>query len=195
RTYHVLVLREDSPVPSGQGAVVSSPQAYGAPEFISIARKGTGWELNLPAYSNDVLTAIAKSGGLPGTDAVDEVIVHRNARRGGSWEAIIQDFNCNGVPSPIPGTPIYRIPLRVRPGNMAPLRPEDIILRDGDVLYIPAREERLFYTAGLIGPGQHILPRDTDLDVLEAMARVRSPLLNGNFAASNFTGVNVQPGL
>jgi protein involved in polysaccharide export with SLBB domain len=195
RTYHILVLREDSPAPTSQGAVVSSPQAYGAPEFISIARKGTGWELNLPAYNNDVMTAIAKSGGLPGTDALDEVIVQRNAKRNGSWEGIIQDFNSHGVPYPIPGTPIYRIPLRVRPGNLAPLRPEDIVLHDGDVLYIPAREERLFYTAGLIAPGQHIMPRDTDLDVLEALARVRAPFFNGNFAATNFNGVNTQPGL
>jgi protein involved in polysaccharide export with SLBB domain len=195
RTYHILVLREDSATPSAQGAVVSSQQAYGTPEFISIARKGTGWDLNLPAYNNDVLTAIAKTGGLPGTDALDEVIVQRNARHNGSWEAIIQDFNANGVPSPIAGTPIYRIPLRIRPGQLMPIRPEDIILRDGDVLYIPARDERLFYTAGLMGPGQHIMPRDTDLDVLEAMARTRAPFLNGNFAATNLSGVNVQPGL
>ncbi len=195
RTYRILVLREDSAAPSSQGSVVSSPLAYGAPEYISIARKGTGWEINLPAYGNDVLTAIAKTGGFPGTDAIDEVVVQRNARRAGSWETIIQDFNANGVPSPIPGAQIYRIPLRVRPGNLMPIRPEDIILHDGDVLYVPAREERLFYTAGLIGPGQHILPRDTDLDVLEALARVRAPLINGNFGASNFTGVNVQPGM
>src|SRR5262249_1844054 len=142
-----------------------------------------------------VLTAIAKTGGLPGTDALDMVVVQRNARRGTSWDAVVQDFNAHGVPSPIPGAPIYQIPLRVRPGTPLPIRAEDVTLQDGDVVYIPAREERLFYTAGLLPTGQHILPRDTDLDVLEALARSRGSLLNGNFAASAFTGTLVQAGI
>ncbi|HEY7310623.1 MAG TPA: polysaccharide biosynthesis/export family protein [Gemmataceae bacterium] len=193
RTYHVLVLREDSPVPNQ--AIVSSQTTYGSPEFIGISRKGTGWELTLPAYHNDVLTAIAKTGGLPGTDAVDAVVVQRNARRGGGWDTIIQDFNAHGVPCPIPGAPIYQIPLRIRPGTPLPIRAEDVTLQDGDVVYIPARDERLFYTGGLLPSGQHILPRDHDLDVLEALARIRGSLFNGNFAASALTGSIVQTGL
>jgi protein involved in polysaccharide export with SLBB domain len=193
RTFHVLVLREDSPFPSQ--AIVSAQTTYGSPEYISGSRKGTGWELTLPAYHNDVLTAIAKTGGLPGTDALDSVIIQRNARRGMSWGVVIQDFQAHGIPSAIPGTPIYQIPLRIRPGTPLSIRAEDVTLQDGDVLYIPAREERLFYTGGLLPSGEHILPRDHDLDVLEALARTRSTLLNGNYAASAFTGTLVQPGI
>ncbi len=194
RTYHVLVLREDSPV--SQQAVVTSQLGGGGPEYIGISRKGTGWDLTLPAYQNDVLTAIAKTGGLPGTDAVDMVIVERNASRGGrNFDAIAQDFQLNGTPACVPGGPMMQIPLRVRPGTPLSIQPQDVILRDGDVVYIPAREERLFYTGGLLPPGQHILPRDSDLDVLEAIARARGPLFNGAFSTSNLAGTMLLPGL
>ena len=35
--------------------------------FFTLA--GTGQIIDLPAYQNDVLTALARTGGLPGTDA------------------------------------------------------------------------------------------------------------------------------
>jgi protein involved in polysaccharide export with SLBB domain len=194
RTYHVLVLREDSPIP--QQSMVTSQLAGTGPEYVSISRKGTGWDLVLPAYHNDVLTALAKTGGLPGTDAVDTIIIERNSPQGGrNWEMIAQEFQTNGPPPCVPGGPLMRIPLRVQPGTPLPIRPQDVILRDGDVVYVPAREERLFFTGGLLPPGQHILPRDTDLDVVEAVARVRGPLMNGNFSTSNLAGTMIMPGL
>jgi protein involved in polysaccharide export with SLBB domain len=194
RTYHVLVLREDSP--TAQQGVVTSQLGGGGPEYVSISRKGTGWDLVMPAYQNDVLTALAKTGGLPGTDAVDEVIVERNpSRTGRSWELIAQEFQANGASACGSGGATTRIPLRVRPGTPLPIRPDDVVLRDGDVVYIPAREERLFFTGGLLPPGQHLLPRDTDLDVVEAIARVRGPLFNGAFSTSNLAGAILLPGL
>jgi protein involved in polysaccharide export with SLBB domain len=196
RTYHVLVLREDSPNANTQSPVVTSTLGGGGPEYVSVSRKGTGWDLVLPAYQNDVLTALAKTGGLPGTDAVDEVVIERNASRSGrSWEAIAQEFQANGPPASVPGGPVMRIPLRVRPGTPLTIRAEDVVLRDGDVVYIPAREERLFFTGGLLPPGQHLLPRDTDLDVLEAIARVRGPMFSGAFSTSNLQGTMLLPGI
>src|SRR5579884_2475923 len=135
RTYHVLVLREDSPL--SQQAVVTSQLGGGGPEYIGISRKGTGWDLTLPAYQNDVLTAIAKTGGLPGTDAVDMVIVERNTTQGArNFDAIAQEFQLNGAPACVSGGPMMQIPLRVRPGTPLSIRPQDVILRDGDVVYI-----------------------------------------------------------
>jgi protein involved in polysaccharide export with SLBB domain len=194
RTYHVLVLREDSPTP--QQGVVTSTLGGGGPEYVSISRKGTGWDLVLPAYQNDVLTALAKTGGLPGTDAVDAVIIERNATRGSrNFDVIAQEFQANGPPACVTGGPLQRIPLRIRPNTPLPVRPEDVILRDGDVVYIQAREERLFFTGGLLPPGQHLLPRDTDLDVLEAIARVRGPMFSGAFSTSNLAGTMLLPGI
>ncbi len=114
---------------------------------------------------------MAKTGGLPGTDAIDTVIIERNPHGGRNWDVITQEFQSHGCPAPIPGGPIVQIPLRAPSGAPLPIRPEDVVLNDGDVVFVPAREERLFYTGGLLPPGQHILPRNTDLDVLEAVAR------------------------
>jgi protein involved in polysaccharide export with SLBB domain len=194
RTYHVLVLRQDSPSPTQQ-TVITSQLGTGGPEYIGVSRKGSGWDLILPAYQNDVLTALAKTGGLPGTDAIDTVIVERNIRGGRSWDVIAQEFKDHGAPARVPGGPVVQIPLRAHPGTPLPIRAEDVILHDGDVVFIPAREERLFYTGGLLPPGQHLLPRDTDLDVLEAVARVRGPMFNGAFATSNLAGTILLPGL
>lgn len=193
RTYHILVLREDSPYPSQ--SFISTQTTYGSPEYIGLTRKGTGWELTVPAYNNDVLTAIAKTGGLPGTDARDEVVIQRNARRGFKWDTTLQDFKAHGVPAAIPNASIIRIPLRVRPGTPLPFSAEDITLYDGDAVYIPARQERLYYTGGLLGTGQHILPSDYDLDVLEALARTRGTIFNGDYVGSAFYGSLVMAGL
>jgi hypothetical protein len=85
--------------------------------------------------------------------------------------------------------PPVTIPIRTRKGEPpVPFRPEDVILNDGDILYVRARELELFYTAGLIPPGEYILPRDYDLDVVEALARVRGPMVNGAFAQNNLSG-------
>ena len=42
-------------------------------------KRGTGYVLNLPAYENDVLNALARTGGLPGLDAENEVRIERGA--------------------------------------------------------------------------------------------------------------------
>ncbi len=67
---------------------------------------------------------------------------------------------------------IVRIPLRMHPGEPVPFRPEDVVLHDGDVVFIETRETEFFFTGGLLGGGQFPLPRDFDLNVLEAIAVV-----------------------
>ncbi|MDX1967969.1 MAG: polysaccharide biosynthesis/export family protein [Planctomycetaceae bacterium] len=65
---------------------------------------------------------------------------------------------------------IIRIPVRLGPGEYTDIREEDIILGDGDIVFIESRETEVFYTGGLLGGGQYTLPRDYDLDVLGAIA-------------------------
>jgi hypothetical protein len=43
-------------------------------------------------------------------------------------------------------------------------------LEEGDVVYIESRDAEVFYTGGLLRGGEHLIPRDYDLDVLGAMA-------------------------
>ena len=55
-----------------------------------------------------------------------------------------------------------------------------MILQSGDILKIESRETELYYTGGLLPVGEFVLPRDYDLDVIEAVAQVRGPFLNGS---------------
>ena len=47
---------------------------------------------------------------------------------------------------------------------------EDIILGDGDIIYVDTRETDVYYTGGLLGGGEFPIPRDYDLDVLAAIS-------------------------
>jgi hypothetical protein len=62
------------------------------------------------------------------------------------------------------------IPLRVPAGTCIQLSPEQTILRDGDIVYVESRQAEVFYTGGMLPGGQHLLPRDYDVDIFEAMA-------------------------
>ncbi len=185
RQYHVLVLREDT------GAVtIGSSGGYGSGiggggTFVSQTRRTAGFPLDLPAYENDLLNALTRTGGLPGLEAEDEILIERGAYRPGTQP--------NGIPAETKQT--IRIPLRLRPGQPLGFRPEDLILRTGDVVSIRARRGDVFYTGGLLPPRAFPLPPDTDLDVLQALAYVGGPILNGGLNANNLSGQIVQSGL
>lgn len=167
RTYHVVVMRQES---IGGATLVEN-------NFVRNQKRGTGHELELPAYKNDVLNALAETGGLPGLEALNRVVIHRNVR---------PDLP-PGLPAPQPDGPptvarrTIEIPLRTRPGEPVPFGPEDVILHDGDVVFLEARDHEVFYTGGLLPTGEHSLPRDYDLDIVEAISMVGGSMANGGF--------------
>jgi hypothetical protein len=182
RTYQVVVVREDS----GSGATGSESGSGrssgrggggrgGATEQL---RRGSGSLVNLPAYQNDVLHALAATGGLPGLDAKNEVKILRGkykdaAQRLAMMRALREGCTLDPCvcPPPPPDDPsVIRIPLRLPPGMDPQLRPADVILEDGDILFVEARDTEVFYTGGLLQGGEYPLPRDYDLDVLGAIA-------------------------
>lgn len=63
-----------------------------------------------------------------------------------------------------------RIPLRVRDCSALNITDRDVYLNDGDIIFIQSRENEVFYTGGLLGGGQYTLPRDHDIDILEAIS-------------------------
>jgi protein involved in polysaccharide export with SLBB domain len=205
RQYHVLVIRGDSPFAQATtgGAIPAQTTGFviGVGGGSTGSRRGMGYTLDLPAYENDVLNALARTGGFPGTEAVDEVIIYR----GGAAAALGAAGALPGLPGCLPGLDpkmlaaqgegVIRIPLRVRPGEVPPLRPEDITLETGDVVYIESREADVYYVGGLLPAGEYVLPRDVDLDVVEAITRVRGPLLSGGInPAYNINGSLIIPG-
>ncbi len=83
------------------------------------------------------------------------------------------------------GRHVIRIPIRLGPGETADIRPEDVILYDGDIVFIESRDTEVFYTGGLLGGGQYTLPRDYDLDIMQAISLAQS---RGVMGASRAVG-------
>jgi protein involved in polysaccharide export with SLBB domain len=176
RTYNVIVVRQDMGSSGGGAAAQGSSNSFtrGADQ------SATGRMVKLKAYQNDVLNALIESGGLPGVNARNEVKVLRASRadqrrRDEFVQQFYQQYYCNpdpcGCPPPLPEDPsVLKIPMRLPPGVIPSFRPDDIILEDGDIVYIESRDAEVFYTGGLLPGGEFKIPRDYDLDVVAAMA-------------------------
>lgn len=181
RTVKILVVREES-----GGAA-------------DITKRGTGHVVDLPAYENDVLHALSETGGLPGLDAKNEVLIYRGLFEDGmNYDQIIQqaamdacdcqdDCFCDESPKPDPPN-LTRIPLRYNPVNPPRFSQEDILLSEGDIVIIRSRDRETFTTGGILGGGEFPLPRDKDLDVLGAIAMAGGPLGNGGTGISALGG-------
>ncbi|MBA3313357.1 MAG: polysaccharide biosynthesis/export family protein [Planctomycetaceae bacterium] len=173
RHYRVMVIREET------GGIVQANSQSGS--GIS-AKRGTGYAIDLPAYENDLLHALTETGGMPGLDAKSEVIIMRGNMTGAvDHDLLLAQLNngigpCGGL-MPLPEDPnAIRIPLRFYPENPPRFTEENIILGEGDVVYVPSRENEKFYTGGVLGGGEFLLPRDYDLDILKAVAIARGPV-------------------
>lgn len=207
RTYHVLVLREDA----GSVTFGSTGGSGGlnAGSFFTETRKSTGTPLDLPAYENDLLNALSRSGGMPGYEAEEEVIIQRTAT--GKKKASKVHCPPSRLPEEIPSIEtephgqthpeavqepeIIRIPIRLRIGEKPTFKPSDIILQDGDIVTVRIRRGEVFYTGGLIPPRMFTLPRTRDLDVVEALILVGAPIINGGLGVNNFTGQTQNAGI
>ena len=171
RIYTVTVVREDTqPV---TGLLTGGANA-------GQNKRGNGFTLRMQAGENDVLRALNASGGPPGLDARDEILIFR-----GTYDPAK------------PESSITRIPLRIFAEQQLTLCEADIILRDGDVVKIESRDSstELFYVAGVAGSRQFQLPRDYDLDVIQALTLVNAPLQNGGFSQTQFNGNALATGI
>lgn len=153
-----------------------------------------GYDIRLNADRSHVLAALNATGGLPGFNEKNELVIYKTARMPESLRQELTAYFCNPECAktkrpfiPCQGTKadegcfsyesgliedswILRIPLRVPPGQIPNIETNDIVLDDGDILQIESRETELFYTGGMLRGGQFPLPRDYDLDVLGALA-------------------------
>lgn len=193
RTYHVLVVRQD--------AMGNQPNQTGGAfgigtvgQATGVSGRGTGVALDLPAYENDVMNALTRSGGLPGFDAADEVLVERGyfdpkAGVEDPETQVQEDTRAASLDPAEFGGRVKRIPLRLPAGQRPDFTEKDIVLNNGDIIYVATRASEVFYVGGLLFTGQYQLPRDYDLGVVEAIAVTRGTLVNGGVSSfNNFTG-------
>lgn len=199
RTYHVLVLREDAGSVSFGSTGGSSGLTGGS--YFTETRKSTGTPLDLSAYENDLLTALTKTGGMPGFEAEEEVIIQRFSQekkpskesseplrlteQTPSIEGGLQSKTSSSASRP---QETIRVPLRYQIGNKPTINPSDIILQNGDIVSVNLRRGDVFYTGGLLPPRVFPLPRNRDLDVIEALILIGAPIINGGVGTNNLTG-------
>lgn len=187
RKYKVIVVREDMVDPrrmreQGEGEVTIGSERTGAAHLVE-----------LPAYENDVLHALTQSGGLPGLNAKNEIVILRGTFDYATdvkplLEELPQFLDPND-PRATRDKNVIRIPLRAAPGKpLQKLEQDEIILNDGDIVFIQSRDAEVFYTGGLLQGGQHAIPRDFDLDIFGAMA------MAGGSVAAAAGGVNLDGG-
>ena len=193
RYERVMVIRDDgtnsSVSFSNQGLI-----GFGSSTTISSGNSATGQVVELPAYENDVLNALARTGGLPGEGAIQEVLVYRKETQESDGFALNGDLQsaCDYCPG---DAKAIRIPLEVPAGTCPQINPEDVILHTGDIITIRAREPELYYTGGLIPSGEFQLPYDRDITVVEALLKARAPVVSGGLSTSNLTGNILNNGL
>ncbi len=173
REVRVLVIREEA------GGVIQTGARGAGPD--SGLKRGAGYRVDLKAGENDLLTALSATGGLPGTDAMNEVVIYKGGATGSAEydariAAIRRQPNPCGCRPPLPdpyGPGAVRIPLRFFPEAPPTFTEADITLETGDIVYIPARDREKYYTGGVLGGGEYLLPRDYDLNILQAIAAAR----------------------
>jgi hypothetical protein len=83
---------------------------------------------------------------------------------------------------------VIRIPVRLAPGQSPNITEEDITLYDGDIIFIESRDSEVFYTGGLLGGGEYMLPRDRDLRVTEAVSVAQGRTTGGGGGALASSG-------
>lgn len=208
RTYHVTVIREDVTSSDQRFSSNGNGSANVGASYMGGISRGTATALELPAYRNDILEALSLTGGLPGLNAKNEVVILRKAYSdefsnkdymnsndsGYAMSEVARRYNESGdINNLNSDLGVLRIPLRVAPNEQPPqLTSEDVTLYDGDVVYIQSREAEVFYTGGLLRGGVHPIPRDYDLDVMGAIATAGGTV--GASAGATNTGTNGKVG-
>ncbi len=153
-------------------------------------KRGTGETIDLPAYENDLLHALNETGGLPGLDAENEVLIIKGGfQDAAQHDAMVAQLAASkgpcDCPPILPDAPnVVRIPLRYYPDQPPTFAPKDIILNDGDIVMIQSRDSEKYYTGGAIQGGEQALPRDYDLTILQAIAKA------GGSAGPGGTGIS-----
>lgn len=170
RQYRVYVQREDTQqVPfTGAGGLGAFYQN----------KKGNGVTVFLDEGRNDVLNALNLAGGPPGLDAKNDLIIQR-----GTFDPANPKKN------------VTRIPLRMYPEDQLKISEADVTLRDGDIVLIEASQTEFYSTAGIVTARQWSLPRDYDLNVLQALAIANAPIVNGGFTQNAFVAQAFATGL
>ena len=200
RTVNVVVIRQDN---SRSMRLQGAAQANRGPVFDRSDRSARSSSIQLPAYENDVLHALMRTGGLPGVNAARDVRVYRSggatasrstnsssSYRGSNSPFPRTGYSPNGFRNNQVGSSSVSIPLQ-RSSNYRSFDNRQSVLTDGDILVVGSRPTEVYYTSGLLRSAEHPLPRDNNLTVLEAVALAGGP--TGSASAGGLGISRLQP--
>jgi len=184
RTKSVLVVREDAVRP-GRAMYEAAALAEGT------RYRGQVFDLQLEPEESDVLTALTMSGGLPGLDAENEIVILRGRFEDDEGKESVRKNLLGGgdlfeAAGGQEGT-VETIPLRI-PAGQAP-RAHDVRLRPGDVVLIESRKGQVFFTGGVFTTGEFPLARDKPVDVLQAVAIAGGTQSGLDYGAGGLGGI------
>jgi hypothetical protein len=192
RKIKALIVREDTGS-GGGGGVASTGGAQVTGAFtLGQTKRGSGSIVSMDAYENDLLHALSATGGLPGLDAENEILIYRGtAMEGAKRDRMLAELNlnrdiCMDMQELPDDESIVRVPIRFYPDELPDFKEEDIVLQTGDIVMIKSRDREIYYTGGLLRGGERQLPRDYDLDILGAIAVAQGPLGSGGTGIGQF---------
>ncbi len=195
RTIGVFVVR-------GDNSQASSPNGFRRNTGVVADRSDRSGRLSkiqLPAGDNDLLNALALTGGLPGVNAKSDIKIYRSSQsnaqqysqsvsshssspsqsfsrsrsasnspfpRSTASNSSLGGYSSNGIYQ----SNVTTVPTRTTTYYRPQISPTDAQLNKGDIVVIEPRDTEFYYTSGLLGGGQFLLPRDHGLDVMEAVA-------------------------
>ncbi len=167
RVHRIIIVREETE---------TDPPTLMPRTASVLTKRGSAQVVDLPAFENDILHALTASGGMPGIDAMNEVWILRRENLGDTagveaWNRANNGECIEDIMACVPeGATAKRIPLWTQNGESPCFSQSDVILEDGDVVYLRARQKDVFFTGGLISGAEIPLPRDYDVDILEAVS-------------------------
>ena len=136
RVNRVLVLREDIAAPGPTLVTKGSTM---------LQKRGSAEVIDLPVYESDILHALAVSGGLPGVDANNEVWILRKSTLGENDAMQLKNLVDNGE---APATAVNQLAENLEAIGIGwklcrnqpiPLAPEDVLVHEGEIVYIEPR--------------------------------------------------------
>jgi RNA polymerase sigma factor (sigma-70 family) len=138
RTAKVLVIRQDA----GINAAISNGTFSEEKLATDALKRGTGQLLELPIGDNDLLTALTKTGGIPGGYAVDDVVIERIRPAPVQTSDAKADAAGNDSAKFPAGNSKQKIhiPLRLRANDPITFAEDDITLQSGDVVFVALRK-------------------------------------------------------
>ncbi|MBI3861550.1 MAG: polysaccharide biosynthesis/export family protein [Planctomycetia bacterium] len=194
RKHKVLVVREEANSFAGGGGGMVGGGGSGGGLGVGLTKRGTGAVVALDAYENDLLHALNATGGLPGLDAQNEILIFRGTGMDAALrDRLLADLNagrdpCTDIQELPDDENIVRIPIRFYPDEVPEFKEEDIILQTGDIVYIQSRDRELYYLGGALRGGAQQLPRDYDLDILQAIALAGGQVSSAGVGLANGGG-------